>query len=49
LNDKPLINKEKPAGNYEVSFTAAGLPNGIYLCRLQAGTIIETRKRVLMK
>jgi hypothetical protein len=49
LNDKPLVNKEKPAGNYEVSFNAAGLPSRIYLCRLQAGTIIETRKMVLMK
>jgi hypothetical protein len=44
-----LVKEEKPAGNYEVEFTAINLPSGIYFYRLQAGSFIETMKMVLMK
>jgi hypothetical protein len=31
-----LVNEEKPAGSYEVEFSAAvGLPSGVYFYRLQ--------------
>lgn len=44
-----LVNKEKPAGNYKVEFNAANLPSGVYICRLQAGSFLETRKMILLK
>jgi len=49
LNDKPLVNKEKPAGNYSVEFDVRNLPSGIYFYTLTAGTYIRTRKMVLLK
>ncbi|NUN09313.1 MAG: T9SS type A sorting domain-containing protein [Ignavibacteriaceae bacterium] len=44
-----LVNEEKPAGSYEVSFSAEGLAGGIYFYRLQAGNYSETKKIVLLK
>jgi len=44
-----LVNEEKPAGNYEVEFTAKDLPSGIYFYQLRAGNFVETKKMVLMK
>jgi len=48
-----LVNEEKPAGSYEVEFSAngggAGLPSGIYFYQLKAGNYIETKKMVLLK
>jgi endonuclease/exonuclease/phosphatase family metal-dependent hydrolase len=54
-----LVNEEKPAGIYEVEFSAKGgsasggnaytLPSGIYFYRLQTGEYTDTKKFVLMK
>ncbi len=54
-----LINEEKPAGSYEVEFSAIGgsasggdaynISSGIYFYQLQAGNFNETKKMVLMK
>jgi len=44
-----LVNEEKPAGNYEVRFSASSLSSGIYFYRLQAGDFIETKKMLLLK
>lgn len=44
-----LINKELPAGSYEVDFDGSNLSSGIFFYRLQAGSIIQTKKMVLMK
>jgi aminopeptidase N len=44
-----LVNEEKPAGNYEVDFDAAGLPSGIYITRLTSGTYASSIKMLLLK
>ncbi len=44
-----LVNEEKPAGQYEVTWTAAYLPSGVYFCQLKAGEFISTKKMLLLK
>ena len=44
-----LVNEEKPAGNYEVDFNAAGFSSGIYFYKLQAGNFVQTKKMILLK
>jgi len=54
-----LVNKEKPAGAYEVEFSARGgsasggnawnLPSGEYLYKLESRDFFETKKMMLMK
>jgi photosystem II stability/assembly factor-like uncharacterized protein len=44
-----LVNEEKPAGTYELTWNALNLPSGIYFYKIQAGSFVETRKMILMK
>jgi hypothetical protein len=44
-----LVSAEKYPGIYEAIFDASKLPSGIYLCRMQAGNIIQTKKVILLK
>jgi peptidoglycan/xylan/chitin deacetylase (PgdA/CDA1 family) len=44
-----LIRSVQPAGENQVTWTAEGLPSGIYLYTLQAGKFSETRKLLLNK
>jgi photosystem II stability/assembly factor-like uncharacterized protein len=44
-----LINENKPAGNYIVSFDGSKCSSGIYFYQLKAGYFIKTRKLVLLK
>ena len=44
-----LVNEEKPAGNYEVTFRADNLPSGIYLARLTGSNSTSIIKMNLLK
>jgi hypothetical protein len=44
-----LVDEYKPAGKYEVEFSAKGLTSGIYFYKLTAGNFSQTKKLVLMK
>jgi hypothetical protein len=44
-----LVNEEKPAGSYEVKFDATGISSGIYFYKLQAGSLVDTKKMILIK
>ncbi|MBU0456478.1 MAG: T9SS type A sorting domain-containing protein [Gammaproteobacteria bacterium] len=44
-----LINEEKPAGSYEIEFSAKGLPSGVYFYQFKAGSFIQTKKMILLK
>jgi len=48
-----LVNEEKPAGNYKVTFNGVNLPSGVYFYRLsatgKANNFVETKKLVLLK
>ncbi len=44
-----LINEQKNAGLYEVTFDASRLSSGMYFYRLTAGSFVNTRKLMLIK
>jgi hypothetical protein len=44
-----LVNEKKPAGSYTVSFHGPGLPSGVYVYRLSAGSVSLTKRMILMK
>jgi photosystem II stability/assembly factor-like uncharacterized protein len=44
-----LVNEEKPAGIYEITWYAGQLPSGVYFYQLRAGSFVKTKKMVLMK
>jgi Secretion system C-terminal sorting domain len=44
-----LISEEKPAGSYEVNFSAKGLASGVYIYRLKVNDFIESKKMLLIK
>jgi minor extracellular serine protease Vpr len=44
-----LINEEKPAGVYEVSFEASYLSSGVYFYHIRAGAYTMIRKMMLIK
>ena len=44
-----LVNENKPAGNYEVTFDAKNLSSGIYYCKLQAGSFNQINKNDFIK
>ncbi len=46
---RTLISDERPAGYYEVNFDAQGLPSGVYLYKLKAGSFSDTKKMILLK
>ena len=44
-----LVSSMQPAGLYEASFEAEGLPNGVYFYRLSAGSSTQTGQMVLFR
>ena len=44
-----LVSAEIPAGEYEVTFNASGLPSGIYFYQLKVGSSIQTNKMIYLK
>ncbi len=44
-----LVNEEKPAGKYEVTWHAADLSGGVYFYQMKAGNFIQTKKMILLK
>ncbi len=44
-----LTNKRYPAGKHTVSFNAANLSSGVYICRLQTNSFTAIRKMMLVK
>ena len=43
------VNKEQPAGNYEVTFNANNLAGGVYIYTIIAGNFYKSRKLVFLK
>ena len=44
-----LLNEQRPAGEYAVTWKAEDLSSGIYVCRLEVGGFVDTRKLVLQR
>jgi hypothetical protein len=44
-----LVNEEKSAGTYEVEWTAAALPSGVYFYQLKTEGYVKTKKMILLK
>lgn len=44
-----LIEGQVPAGEHDLNWDATGLASGVYLCRMQAGTFVETIRMVYQK
>jgi hypothetical protein len=44
-----LIDEEKPAGTYEITWKAANLPSGVYFYQIKAGNYVATKKMILAK
>jgi len=43
-----LVKKPRQPGTYSVR-NAAGLPSGVYFCRMQGGGFVGTKKMILAK
>ena len=44
-----LIDGEVSAGYHEVRFDGSHLSSGVYLCRIQAGSFVQTKSLVMVK
>jgi hypothetical protein len=44
-----LLNETKEPGHYEVMWDSRGLTSGLYVCKLTAGSVVQTRKMMLLK
>jgi hypothetical protein len=46
---KVLLNEKKEPGRYEVSWDAAAFASGVYICRMNAGAFVESRKMLMLR
>ena len=44
-----LVNEERPAGKYEVTFNADKLSSGVYFYQLRTEKYIQTKKMLLLR
>ncbi|RPI70186.1 MAG: T9SS C-terminal target domain-containing protein [Ignavibacteriales bacterium] len=44
-----LVDEEKPAGIYTANFNASQLPSGVYFYKLETGSMVETKKMILLR
>ena len=44
-----LVNRQQEAGEHSIQWYAEKLPSGVYMYRLQAGRLVETKKMILMR
>jgi flagellar hook assembly protein FlgD len=44
-----LLHQRKEPGEYSVQWDASGMPGGVYLCRMQAGPYVQTRKLMILR
>jgi hypothetical protein len=44
-----LLDEEKEAGTYEVTWNARNLSSGVYFYKLRAGSYVETKKMLMIK
>jgi hypothetical protein len=44
-----LVNEEKPAATYEITWNAENLPSGVYFYQLKAGSYTAIKKLLLLK
>jgi hypothetical protein len=44
-----LVEGEMEAGHHKLKFDASLLSSGVYLCRIQAGNFVQTRKLILLR
>jgi hypothetical protein len=44
-----LVDEKRQAGYYSERFDGTGLASGVYVCRIQAGDFVQTRKLLLLR
>jgi N-acetylneuraminic acid mutarotase len=44
-----LVNERMCAGTHEATFDGSGLSSGVYICRLSAGDVVQSRRLLLLK